>query len=217
MKRLFDILASALALLLLAPVLLTIAVLVRLASPGPALFRQTRVGLGGRDFTLLKFRTMTVRSDAAGGSFDAGDTSRVTRLGRLLRATKLDELPQFWNVLVGEMSLVGPRPEVRKWVEAYPHRWAHVHTALPGITDPASIIYRYEEDILAASDDPQRTYRQEILPRKLDVYEQYVDHHDLRGDLRILWQTAMAVLFGRGSKPPEGPAQDPHEPTAPGG
>jgi len=119
LKRMFDLVAALLGLLVLSPLLLIIALAVRLSSPGPALFRQTRVGRGGADFTLYKFRTMTVREGSKRGGFDAGDTSRVTRIGGFLRATKLDELPQLWNVLWGDMALVGPRPEVRKWVEDY--------------------------------------------------------------------------------------------------
>lgn len=194
LKRGFDLIAASLGLLVLAPLLLGLAALVRLGSPGPALFRQKRVGRGGRDFTLYKFRSMTVRSGTERGSFDAGDASRVTPIGRFLRATKLDELPQLWNVVTGEMSLVGPRPEVRKWVDAYPERWAFVHTVRPGITDPASIVYRHEERILAASPDPERTYRDEILPRKLDLYEDYVRTRTFLGDLRLIVRTLLAVV-----------------------
>lgn len=194
LKRAFDLAASVLGLLVLAPVLLVLTLLVRLGSPGPALFRQVRVGRGGRDFVLYKFRTMTVRTDSERGSFDAGDRSRVTRIGRLLRATKLDELPQLWNVLRGDMSLVGPRPEVRRWVEVYPERWAVVHSVRPGITDPAAIAYRHEERLLNAAVDPEALYRDEILPRKLDLYERYVTTQSCRGDLVVLWWTAGALL-----------------------
>ena len=192
-KRFFDATAAFVGLVLLLPLLLAIGVMVRLTSPGPALFKQSRVGRGGRDFRIWKFRTMTVASDAARGRFDAGDSSRVTPLGRWLRRAKLDELPQFWNVLKGEMSLVGPRPEIRKWVEAYPERWAFVHQVRPGITDPASILYRDEESILAEATDPQACYRDEILPRKLDLYERYVRTRSMAGDVLILLQTASAV------------------------
>ncbi len=143
---------------------------------------------------LFKFRTMTVRKGTEQGSFDAGSAARVTRVGAFLRKTKLDELPQLWNVLKGDMSLVGPRPEVRKWVEAYPERWARVLTVRPGITDPASIEFRNEEDILAASPDPERTYREVILPRKLDLYEEYVRTRSFWGDVGILLKTVWAVV-----------------------
>lgn len=194
MKRAFDLFAAILGLVALAPILLMLGLIVRLSSPGPALFRQIRVGRGSRDFVLYKFRTMTVRAGSERGSFDAGDGSRVTRIGRLLRATKLDELPQLWNVLRGDMSLVGPRPEVRRWVEVYPERWAVVHSVRPGITDPAAIAYRHEERLLAVAVDPEAFYRDEILPRKLDLYEQYVATRAFRGDLTVLWQTAGALL-----------------------
>jgi lipopolysaccharide/colanic/teichoic acid biosynthesis glycosyltransferase len=194
MKRAFDVVTAALGLVALAPVLLVLGLLVRLASSGPALFRQVRVGRGGLDFVLYKFRTMTVHAGSERGSFDAGDRSRVTRLGQLLRATKLDELPQLWNVLRGDMSLVGPRPEVRRWVETYPERWAVVHSVRPGITDPAAIVYRHEERLLTAAPDPEFLYRDEILPRKLELYERYVATRSFWGDLAILGRTAAAIL-----------------------
>jgi lipopolysaccharide/colanic/teichoic acid biosynthesis glycosyltransferase len=202
-KRVADILLAGVGLLALLPLLAALGVLIRLGSPGPALFRQVRVGRGGRDFVLYKFRTMTVRAGSERGSFDAGDRSRVTRVGRLLRATKLDELPQLWNVVRGDMSLVGPRPEVRRWVEAYPERWAVVLSVRPGITDPAAIIYRHEERLLAAADDPDALYRDEILPRKLELYERYIAARSFPGDLAILWRTAGALLRRRADGHPQ--------------
>ena len=192
-KRALDVALSGAALLGLSPALVGLGAAVRLTSPGPALFRQRRVGLGGRDFTIYKFRTMTAAPRAEEGSFDAGDTSRVTRLGRWLRATKLDELPQLVNVLRGDMSLVGPRPEVRPWVEAYPERWARVHTVRPGITDPASLEFRSEEQLLAAAPDPEACYREEVLPRKLDLYERYVASASTLSDLAIVARTLALV------------------------
>lgn len=197
MKRTFDVIVSAVGLLIAVPLLLAIGILVTATSPGGPFFRQTRVGRHRRPFRILKFRTMTVRPDAANGSFDAGDRSRVTRVGRFLRRIKLDELPQLWNVLVGEMSLVGPRPEVPKWTEVHRARWDRVLSARPGLTDPASIRYRDEESILAASDDPESTYRDEILPRKLDLAEEYVRDRTFLGDLMLLFITARAVLAVR--------------------
>jgi lipopolysaccharide/colanic/teichoic acid biosynthesis glycosyltransferase len=192
-KRAFDLLAAGLGLVALLPVFAVVAALVRLSSPGPVLFRQTRVGRGGSDFVLFKFRTMTVRRGSESGTFDAGDTSRVTRVGRFLRETKLDELPQLWNVVRGDMSLVGPRPEIRKWVQADPDRWALALTVKPGITDRAAILFRDEEEILAASRDPEAEYRERILPLKLALYGEYVRTRSFRGDLKILWRTAVAV------------------------
>lgn len=193
-RRVFDIVASALALLALSPVFVAMGAVVLVGSGWPVLFRQTRVGRHGRDFTLWKFRSMRVCPGAVRGTFEAGSVRRVTRVGRMLRKCKLDELPQLWNVLRGDMSLVGPRPEVRRWVEAYPARWAVVHQVRPGITDPASIEFRNEEEILAQSAEPDRTYRDEILPRKLDLYEAYVRSHSFVGDLRIIWRTLVAIV-----------------------
>jgi len=197
LKRALDVSLAAAGLVVLAPVLAAVALAVRLSSAGPVLFRQVRVGLGGEDFVLLKFRTMRVRSGTELGSFDAGDSSRVTTVGRFLRASKLDELPQLWNVLRGDMSLVGPRPEVRKWVDAAPGRWAVVHSVRPGITDLASITYRDEEEVLAASADPEATYREQILPAKLDLYERYVRSRSLGGDLAVLLRTIYVVIAPR--------------------
>ncbi len=130
------------------------------------------------------------------GTFEAGSSARVTPFGRLLRKTKLDELPQLWNVLKGDMSLVGPRPEVRKWVDVYPERWDLALKVRPGITDPASIVYRNEEKLLAQSPDPQRTYLEEVLPHKLDYYEEYVKTHNVCCDIRIVLKTFRVVVQG---------------------
>lgn len=197
MKRCFDILAALAGVVLLSPLFVLVAILIRLTSEGPVFFRQRRVGRGGREFVLCKFRTMRVASGAECGSFDAGNNSRVTAVGSMLRKSKLDELPQLWNVLTGDMSLVGPRPEVRKWVDAYPERWNRVLTVRPGITDPASICYRNEEELLAESADPEQRYRDEILPHKLSLYEGYVRNHSFRGDMHILFKTLM-VVAGKG-------------------
>lgn len=192
----FDLVCAMVGLLMLSP-LLAILWLAVVAETGlPGLFRQRRVGRGGHDFTLLKFRSMTVWRGTEQGTFDAGSTIRVTRAGHFLRKTKLDELPQLWNVLVGDMSLVGPRPEVRKWVETYPERWAKILSVRPGITDPASIEFRNEEELLAAAADPETLYRDVILPRKLDLYDQYVTTHTFRNDVGILFKTVRAVLKG---------------------
>lgn len=202
MKRSFDCAAAALGLLLLFPLLLVLSLAVWLFSGRPVFFRQQRVGRYGRDFTLLKFRTMEARgrwsvvSGHEAGAFDAGNTSRVTLIGRFLRKTKLDELPQLWNVLRGDMSFVGPRPEVRKWVEAYPDRWAFIHTVRPGITDPASIAFRNEEEILSASPDPERCYGDIILPQKLTLCEEYVRTQSSWGDIKIIFRTLLVVLRG---------------------
>jgi len=201
MKRLFDSVASLLGLLVLSPVLVVTALAVVLDDGMPFLFLQQRVGLNGKPFRLFKFRTMTQLRGTEQGSFDAGSARRVTRTGQFLRAWKIDELPQLWNVLIGEMSLVGPRPEVRQWVEAYPDRWAGVLSVRPGITDPASIAFRNEEETLAASLNPERLYRETILPHKLDLYARYVQSRTFWGDLLILFKTACAVV----AKTPKSP------------
>ncbi len=193
-SRLLDVMLSILALTLLSPLFVVVGAVIKMSTHGPVFFRQTRVGLHGREFSIVKFRTMTALTGAESGIFRPGNTNRCTWVGGILRASKIDELPQFWNVLKGEMSLVGPRPEVRSWVNEYPERWAFVHTVKPGITDPASIKYRNEEKILAASDDPEETYREEILPRKLDLYEDYAKSKSVSNDIRLLGKTLIALF-----------------------
>ena len=194
LKRFFDASVALSALIALGPLMLLLALALILDSPGGALFRQTRVGCGGRDFTLFKFRTMTAKAGAERGRFDCGDSGRVTALGARLRRLKLDELPQLINVLRGDMSLVGPRPEVRPWTEVYPERWAKVLTVRPGLTDEASIEFRHEEELLAAAPDPELLYRETILPRKLDHAEAYAAGRTFAGDLAIMARTLRALL-----------------------
>ncbi len=195
MKRLFDLLFSLLLLASIFPVLVIISLAVIISSGFPLFFVQQRVGKNRVLFRLFKFRTMSIKKGSEKGSFDAGNSSRVTSVGRILRKTKMDELPQLINVLWGDMSLVGPRPEVEKWTEVYPKRWDRVLTVKPGITDNASIEFRDEEELLAESDNPEETYRNFILPIKLKLYEQYVDSHSLKGDVVILIKTAKAVFW----------------------
>ena len=194
-KIFFDTILAGLGLLLLMPLLLIVAGMILIFDSRPVLFRQARVGINGSDCLLNKFRTMSVVREAASGTFDAGDSSRITKVGAFLRKTKLDELPQLWNVFIGDMSFVGPRPEVRKWVDIYPERWAKVLTVKPGITDPASIYYRNEEELLAQADDPVACYRDQILPHKLDLYEEYVRTRTFWGDIFLIFKTIMLVLF----------------------
>jgi lipopolysaccharide/colanic/teichoic acid biosynthesis glycosyltransferase len=194
-KRLFDLLFSFLFILLLLPLFLVVSVLIILDDGWPVFFVQQRVGLKGKMFRMYKFRTMTVALGASKGSFDAGSSSRVTRFGKYLRKSKLDELPQMLNVLRGEMAIVGPRPEVQKWVMKYPERWAIVHSVKPGITDNAAIVFRNEEAILSASHDPEKTYFEDVLPQKLDLYENYTKNNSFKNDIIIIWNTIIAVLF----------------------
>jgi len=195
MKRVIDIITASIGIVLLTPLWIIMGVMIPLEDPGPFFFTQTRVGRKGRHFVMYKFRSMTFSNAQASGRFDPGDTSRVTRIGKVLRKTKLDELPQLFNVFMGDMSLVGPRPEVPDWIEAYPDRWAYILSVRPGITDNASLEFRDEEAILAKSADPEATYRNIILPRKLELYEQYVRHRSLSADFVILWKTFIKVLF----------------------
>jgi len=174
LKRLFDILVSAAALLLLLPLLLLIALAVALSSPGGAFFRQVRVGKGGKEFGLLKFRTMRPGSEAKGQITVGGRDPRITGIGHFLRHSKLDELPQLLNVLLGDMSLVGPRPEVPKYVALYTEQQRKVLEVRPGITSLASIAYIQENELLGRSSDPERTYIEEVMPAKLALDLQHI-------------------------------------------
>lgn len=191
-KRAFDLLLSALGLLLLAPVLLLLALWVKLDSPGPVFFRQERVGRFGRPFFIHKFRTMRV--DNAGLQITVGVDPRITRAGRVLRAAKLDELPQLWDVLRGAMSLVGPRPEVPRYVALYPPQLREIVLSVrPGITDPASLSFRNESELLAAAADPEREYVEVVMPTKLRLAAAYVRRATLRSDLRVILATLGAL------------------------
>lgn len=192
MTRARDLVVSVAALLVLWPLLLLLAILVRLDSPGPALFRQERVGLNGRLLRIHKFRTM--RTASVGLAVTADNDPRITRMGRWLRATKLDELPQLVDVISGDMSLVGPRPEVPRYVALWPADLRPVILSVrPGITDPATVLLRSEAAILAASDDPERTYVEDLLPLKAHAYAKYVSTRSFFGDVRILLATLKAI------------------------
>lgn len=195
MKRAFDVIMSGLGLLCLSPLFLLVAAWVRLDSRGPVFYRQTRVGRGGKDFRLLKFRSMRPGSDKKGLLTVGGRDPRVTRSGRFIRKYKLDELPQLINVFVGEMSLVGPRPEVRKYVDLYTAEQRRVLDVRPGVTSLASIRYRNENDILAASPDPVRAYVERVMPDKLAIDLEYVRHASLAYDIRIILRTFHSILF----------------------
>jgi lipopolysaccharide/colanic/teichoic acid biosynthesis glycosyltransferase len=193
-KRTFDVLVAAVGLVLLAPALLLIAAWIKWDSPGPALFVQQRVGRHGRLFNIVKFRTMH-SSIKRGLQLTVGRDSRVTPAGHFLRRFKLDELPQLLNVLLGSMSLVGPRPEVPRFVAYYPlDMRAVVLSVSPGITDWAAIEYRDENSLLAASIDPERAYIEQILPKKLALYTHYVHNQNFWTDLRIIFRTLKVVM-----------------------
>jgi len=197
MKRSFDFFVSVIGLVLLSPFLILISLLIKLQDNGPVIFKQERVGENGKLFVMYKFRSMWNLESAEKGSFEPGNDSRITPIGRFLRRTKTDELPQLFNVLKGDMSLVGPRPEVEKWVAVYPEKWKQVLTIRPGITDNAAIVYRNEESILATSEDPEKTYKEFILPHKLTLYKEYVNSHTFWGDLELIYKTICSVTAKR--------------------
>lgn len=193
-KRIFDLFFAFIGVLILLPLFLAIAVWIKLDSPGPILFRQIRVGQFGREFTLYKFRTMVADAEALGKQITAIDDWRITRSGRLLRKYKLDELPQLFNVLKGEMSLVGPRPEVPKYVAFYTLEQRRVLEVPPGITDLASIKFRNESDLLAGISNSEELYIQEIMPQKLELNLNYIAQASLSFDLLIILKTLWRVL-----------------------
>jgi lipopolysaccharide/colanic/teichoic acid biosynthesis glycosyltransferase len=196
-KRVFDLVAAALGLLLAAPVMAVIAVAIKCDSPGPVLFRQDRVGRGGRIFRIHKFRTMVVDAAVRGPALTVGDDTRITRVGHFLRRSKLDELPQLLDVLAGEMSVVGPRPELPQYVAFYPPTLRDRVLALrPGITDPASLAFADETALLARAADPEREYVQVILPRKLSAAADYAERSTLVTDLKVIAQT-LRMLWRR--------------------
>ncbi|MFM2058747.1 MAG: hypothetical protein RLY71_3132 [Pseudomonadota bacterium] len=194
-KRLFDLLLAGAGLLVLLPLLLVIALAIKLDSSGPVFYRQVRVGRHGREFRIHKFRTMTHNPADRGPQLTVGLDARITRVGALLRRSKLDELAQLIDVLQGTMSLVGPRPEVPRYVALYPAELrAKVLSVRPGITDFASVEYRDESTLLAASPDPERTYREVVLPAKLALQAQYVDAAGVLTDLKLIARTLRAIL-----------------------
>jgi len=192
-KRLFDVIGAALALLLLSPLFLFTALRIKLDSPGPVFFRQQRVGRHGVPFRIHKFRTMA--QGAPGLEITVGADPRITRVGAWLRRTRIDELPQFIDVLQGTMSLVGPRPEVPRYVAHYPPDLrARVLAVRPGITDPASLGALDESALLARAADPEREYIERVLPAKLQHSADYAEQASLRSDIAILWRTARRLL-----------------------
>ncbi len=194
-KRWFDLLASGLGLLVLAPVLLMMAAWIKLDSPGPVFYRQERVGRFGRSFRIHKFRTMRHDPVGAGPQITVGADARITRAGHFLRASKLDELAQLIDVFLGDMSLVGPRPEVPRYVAVYPAAMREkVLSVRPGITDFASIEFRNESELLARAADAEREYVEVILPHKLGLAARYVDEASLITDLRLIARTLRAIV-----------------------
>ena len=194
MIRFCDIVLSCLGLLLLSPLFAVVAVWIVIDNPGPIFYRQMRVGKDGKDFGLLKFRSMRVGADKSSLITIGEHDSRITRAGYYIRKYKLDELPQLWNVLVGDMSLVGPRPEVRRYVDMYTDEQRQVLTVRPGITDYASIEYIDENRILAQAEDPDRTYIEEILPAKIALNMRYIKHQTLGEYMKIIFLTLAKII-----------------------
>ena len=196
LKRLMDIVISGGALLVIWPVLLVVALAIKIDDPGPVFYRQVRVGRGGKTFRIFKFRTMVVDADKKGLAITVGRDNRITRVGALLRKTKLDELAQLINVFVGEMSFVGPRPEVQKYVDLYTPYQRQVLLVRPGITDYASIAYRNENDMLAGAEDPERMYIDVIMPDKIELNMKYLREISPLADIRLIFGTIAAVAKG---------------------
>lgn len=194
MKRVFDMLMSGLGLLALSPLFLILAIWIKLDSPGPVFYRQVRVGRGNKDFRIFKFRSMCVGADKQGLITVGGHDPRITRSGYFVRKYKLDELPQLINVFMGDMSLVGPRPEVRKYVDMYTPEQMHVLDVRPGITDMASIRYRNENELLEAVDDPDRYYVEVIMQDKLRLNLEYVAKHSFWFDLKLIFTTFYEII-----------------------
>lgn len=189
MKRLFDIVCSFFGLVILSPLFVFLSFWVGLSSMGGVFYKQRRVGLNGRDFTLYKFRSMAVGSDKKGLLTVGGKDSRVTKAGYFIRKYKLDELPQLFNVLKGDMSFVGPRPEVRKYVDMYSEEQKRVLSVRPGITDIASMKYRNENDILAKAENPEQYYIDVIMPDKLALNLEYIDTRNFFRDIKLIFRT----------------------------
>jgi lipopolysaccharide/colanic/teichoic acid biosynthesis glycosyltransferase len=193
-KRAFDLLLAIIGLLVCWPLFVVAAILVKLDSPGPIFFKQVRVGRGFRPFLLYKFRTMVEDAPKRGGALTASTDSRITRVGKVLRQTKIDELPQLVNVFRGDMSLVGPRPEVPRYVELFLKNYETILTVRPGITDLASLKYRDESAILARSENPEAEYVRRILPDKLRLAEEYIQRSSLGMDLALIFRTLLKLI-----------------------
>jgi lipopolysaccharide/colanic/teichoic acid biosynthesis glycosyltransferase len=194
MKRIFDIIASGLGLLVLSPLFIIIAIWIKLDSKGPVFYRQVRVGKDNKDFRIFKFRSMRVGSDKGSLVTIGGRDPRITRSGYIIRKLKLDELPQLINVFVGDMSLVGPRPEVRHYVDYWTPEQMHVLDVRPGITDPASIKFRNENELMEQAEDPEDYYINVIMQEKLKLYLDYVEHRSFFGDIGLIFKTFWVIV-----------------------
>lgn len=194
MKRLFDIIASSFGLLLLSTLFLVLAIWIKLDSKGPVFYRQVRVGKDNKDFRIFKFRSMRVGSDKGSLVTVGGRDPRITRSGYFIRKFKLDEFPQLINVLIGDMSLVGPRPEVRHYVDYWTPEQMHVLDVRPGITDPASVKFRNENELLGQVEDPEKYYIEVVMQEKMKLYLEYVNNHSFWGDVKLIFQTFKVII-----------------------
>lgn len=197
MKRTFDMIASGLGLIVLSPLFLILAIWIKLDSKGPVFYRQVRVGRNNKDFRIFKFRSMRVGSDKGSLVTIGGRDPRVTRSGYWIRKFKLDELPQLINVFIGDMSLVGPRPEVRHYVDYWTDEQMHVLDVRPGITDPASIKFRNENELMEKAEDPEKYYIEVIMQEKLKLYLEYVGNHSFLGDIGLVFRTFWVIVKER--------------------
>jgi lipopolysaccharide/colanic/teichoic acid biosynthesis glycosyltransferase len=204
-KRAFDFLAATAGLILSSPVFGLLACCIKLTSRGPVIYRQVRIGKGGRPFRILKFRSMTMQTSNRDLQITVAGDSRVTPLGKFLRHYKVDELPQLWNVIRGDMSLVGPRPEVPVYIAEYTLEQRVVLSVRPGITDPASLAYRHEGEILAGQGDPEQFYRTKILPDKLARNRAYLERITLQNDIRIIVKSICSSFLLAAKTPPRRP------------
>lgn len=197
MKRLFDVLASGVGLIVLSPLFLILAIWIKLDSKGPVFYRQVRVGRNNKDFRIFKFRSMRVGADKGSLVTIGGHDSRITRSGYFIRKFKFDELPQLINVFVGDMSLVGPRPEVRHYVDYWTPEQMHVLDVRPGITDPASIKFRNENELMGKAEDPEKYYIEVIMQEKIKLYLEYVNKHNFWYDLGLIFKTFWVIIEER--------------------
>ena len=197
MKRLFDVIASGLGLIVLSPLFLILAIWIKCDSKGPVFYRQVRVGRWNKDFRIFKFRSMRVGADKGSLVTIGGHDPRITRSGYFIRKFKLDELPQLINVFIGEMSLVGPRPEVRHYVDYWTPEQMHVLDVRPGITDPASIKFRNENELMEKAEDPEKYYIEVIMQEKIRLYLEYVEKQSFFYDLGLIFKTFKVIVTER--------------------
>ena len=197
MKRLFDIVASGLGLIVLSPLFFILAIWIKMDSKGPVFYRQVRVGYKNKDFRIFKFRSMRVGADKGSLVTIGGHDPRVTRSGYFIRKFKFDELPQLINVFLGDMSLVGPRPEVRHYVDYWTPEQMHVLDVRPGITDPASIKFRNENELMEKAEDPEKYYIEVIMQEKIKLYLEYVEKHSFLYDIGLIFKTFFVIVHER--------------------